>query len=428
MLSMYNVFALAASHILFVAVRGQLQNLIVNVGLQGSFYSPETVSVAVNNSVTFEFFGAVHSVTQSSFADPCAPLPGGFHSGYLGLGPNNSAPLQVWNLIITNVTSPIWYFCAVSKPVFHCSVGMVGVINPPSQDAFNSFSAVAKLVTTIASIGPTPILSGIGAFATSTPTVSALAFTPSPSLTSLSTSTPTPSSTSSASPSATATPTPPNLGAIVGGTVGGAVGLIAFMLALWYFCLRNNKQQAAVPVQNDDFFRYNPVPDRRPLTEGFHQPMGSQSSAGNLQHNPSMLSNTNASSSQTARLAPLRRSPGPVILEPPYLHRQMSQQSDINSTSSNPTTSGRGLNVSEPPNNVDIRALAQEVAAVLYQNPAKDYSGQDTHGQMTVQNLADEPTYAPSTQTTRQPPPNYRAATGPTSSVGSRSQGKAQYP
>ena len=110
----------------------------------------------------------------------------------------------------------------------------------------------------------------------------------------------------------------------------------------------------------------------------------------------------------------------------------MSQQSDINSTSSNPTTSGRGLNMSSDnnqPNNVDIRALAQEVAAVLYQNPAKDYSSDiPPSGQMTVQNLGDEPEYARSVQTTHQPPPNYRAATGPASSVGSRSQGKAQYP
>ena len=75
MLSMYNVFAFAA--ILFATVVGQLQiplvciaknqvNIFhtlnslsqVNVGLQGSFYSPETLSVPVNTVVTFEFFGA----------------------------------------------------------------------------------------------------------------------------------------------------------------------------------------------------------------------------------------------------------------------------------------------------------------------------------------------------------------------------------
>jgi hypothetical protein len=71
---------------------------------------------------------------------------------------------------------------------------------------------------------------------------------------------------------------------------------------------------------------------------------------------------------------------------------------------------------------VDIRALAQEVAAVLYQNPAnKDYPPQ---GQMSVQNNIDDAdtVYARSSTITHQPPPNYRAATGPSvspSTVGS---------
>lgn len=79
MLFMYNVFILAALHILFEFAKGQLGPQLVRiaeqmrstyikiiifffsnqvaVGLQGSFYSPQTVSVAVNNSVTFEFYG-----------------------------------------------------------------------------------------------------------------------------------------------------------------------------------------------------------------------------------------------------------------------------------------------------------------------------------------------------------------------------------
>ena len=204
------------------------------------------------------------------------------------------------------------------------------------------------------------------------------------------------------------------------------------MIGLWFFCLRNKQQQAPVAVkndvQNDDFFRYNPVPARRPPTN-FSDTLVSENSGGHLHHNPSIMSNSN--SNQTPRLAPLRRSPGPVILEAPYLHRQMSQQSDINSTSSAPTnTSGRGgRNPSEQAGNVDIRALAQEVAAVLYQNPAKDYSSHDPHG-LAVQNHDDEVRSVTSQSTShQQPPPNYRTAigpSGPSSSVGS--PGKAQYP
>ena len=117
-------------------------------------------------------------------------------------------------------------------------------------------------------------------------------------------------------------------------------------------------------------------------------------------------------------------------MEAPYLHRQMSsQQSDLNSTSSNPTNT-----TGQQANNVDIRALAQEVAAVLYQNPAKDYHPSlDPRGQMAVQNLSDndEPDHSRSSQMTHQPPPNYRTAIGPSappSTVGSPTPGKAQYP
>lgn len=98
----------------------------------------------------------------------------------------------------------------------------------------------------------------------------------------------------------------------------------------------------------------------------------------------------------------------------------MSEQSDLASTSSNPTTSGR--NPSEQ-NNVDIRALAQEVAAVLYQNPTvppKNYSPQDLRRQMSVQNH-DEPDYASTSH--HPPPPNYRAATGP-GSTGESGKGR----
>jgi len=341
---MYHAFAFAA--ILFVTVKGQLQNQLVNVGIQGSFYSPGTTSASENTVVTFEFFGFSHSVTQSSADDPCNPLPNGFHSGYYGTGTNNSGPVMAWNLMITNVSAPIWYFCAVGRPVFHCSVGMVGVINPPSQDAYNTFMINAKSVTTTASIGATPILTGIGAFASSTPTTTVLAVTVTPSSTS-SSSTPTPSSTSSSSPSPTTAPVQvvtPNLGVIVGGTVGGAIAIITFMFALWYFCLRN-KQQPPAAVQNDDFFRYNSVSARRLPTEGF--------------------GDTIASSNPASSLTPLRLSPV-IQATHPHRHWQLpvpAQQSDIDSTSLNPT------NTTGQPNNVDIRALAQEVAAVLYQNP-----------------------------------------------------------
>jgi len=85
-----------------------------------------------------------HSVVQSTFDDPCSLLPGGFSSGAAG-DRNVSAPSQVWDLRVTNVTqresviselvhaalkhwvlTAIWFYCANIFPVFHCTAGMVG--------------------------------------------------------------------------------------------------------------------------------------------------------------------------------------------------------------------------------------------------------------------------------------------------------------
>jgi hypothetical protein len=128
------------------------------------------------------------------------------------------------------------------------------------------------------------------------------------------------------------------------------------------------------------------------------------------------MSNTNRNGSiSSAHLSPVRRPSGLVLLQPPYTHRQESAQSDLASSSSNPNSTGR--NVPEQPSNVDIRALAQEVAAVLYQDPSAPSrhtnSSQDLRGQQpgfSVQNPNDlDYTSHPADQ----PPPNYRAATGP---------------
>ena len=242
-----------------------------------------------------------------------------------------------------------------------------------------------------------------------TPTPTALSVTPSPS--------PSTSSTlaMSTSTSTTSIPTPTNtavhsttshLGAIVGGAVGGAVG-IGLIALLWFFCLRT--KQAPDTLQSEDLFRYNPVHVRRP-SEAFIDAQRTE----NLSYNTTTMSNTNSFSPST-RLSPVRRPSGPVILQPPYLHRQGSAQSDLASSSSNFTSNptSTGLNVPERPSNVDIRALAQEVAAVLYQGPPvpprRKNSLEQQQPELSVQNHAD----LGSLHSTDQPPPNYRTAMGP---------------
>ncbi|KAJ7085418.1 hypothetical protein B0H15DRAFT_783002, partial [Mycena belliarum] len=98
----------------------------VTVGVEGSFFSPPTVSARLNDIVSFVFGGDVHSVTQSTFAAPCVRLAGGFDSGIVGRGADFSKPPPIWNLLITNDSEPIWLFCEASIPTSHCESGMVG--------------------------------------------------------------------------------------------------------------------------------------------------------------------------------------------------------------------------------------------------------------------------------------------------------------
>ncbi|KAJ6457612.1 hypothetical protein C8R45DRAFT_844116 [Mycena sanguinolenta] len=98
----------------------------VEVGVQGSFYSPPTISAGVNDTVIFVFGGDEHSVTQSIFDAPCVRLDGGFDSGIQGRGADFSLPPPAWSLIITNVSETIWFFCQASIPSSHCESGMVG--------------------------------------------------------------------------------------------------------------------------------------------------------------------------------------------------------------------------------------------------------------------------------------------------------------
>jgi hypothetical protein len=409
MLFRANVYAFAASY--FLLVNGQASPFNVVVGLEGSFYNPPTISAQINQTIIFQFAGDIHTVTQSSFDAPCSPLAGGFNSGLAGKGPNGTA-IPTWSLIITS-TDPIWFFCAATRPASHCTAGMVGVINPPSIPMFSQFVNAAKLVSGTPAPTATVILTGQGAFATNSPSASSIPIVTKLTTTSTSSST---SSTSTPFPTATAVTavaasTNARLGAIVGGSVGGAVVFIGLFGVLLLFCLR--KKKAPINPESDEFFRYNPVPVRRPS-----QVFAEAKRAEGLHHNISVTSDTTTNNgiTPTAHFTPVRRQhtqTGPIILEPPNLHRQPSTQSDLLSSNSSV----------EQPNNLDIRNLAQEVAAVLYQSPPishghrKDAASQDLRGQqqMIVRNQnRDDLNDTPISPT--QPPPNYRAATGPSAS------------
>ncbi|THH33898.1 hypothetical protein EUX98_g323 [Antrodiella citrinella] len=151
----------------------------IDVGAGGNFvYSPANVTAVVGTLVTFFFpDGATpHSVTQSSFADPCTPLTGANGTGF-DSGLQNS---KQFTINITDISTPIWFFC---KAPTHCGTGMVGSINAPATgNTFDNFQAAAvKIGANEVTIPDNGFVSGgVGALATASPaaTVSGSATTP----------------------------------------------------------------------------------------------------------------------------------------------------------------------------------------------------------------------------------------------------------
>jgi len=125
-------------------------NITVTVGASkngqpGLVFDPQQVTAQKGDVVSFEFRGGNHTVTQSSFANPCAwqlntvTNQTGFNSGFLPFN-QTSGQAPVYSLEIIDPSTPIWFFCG--RPP-HCKGGMYGAINPPTTGnrTFQQFAA-----------------------------------------------------------------------------------------------------------------------------------------------------------------------------------------------------------------------------------------------------------------------------------------------
>ncbi|TFK72545.1 hypothetical protein BDN72DRAFT_315797 [Pluteus cervinus] len=143
----------------------------VNVAPNGQFqFNPNNITAANGTLITFFFpnAGIAHSVTQSSFADPCTYLtangsePAGFDSGL--------QQAVEFTINITDDSQPIWFHC---KQVDHCGLGMVGAINAPTtgnftfQNFMTSALAIGSNEATESDSGP--VTGGVNGIATAAP-------------------------------------------------------------------------------------------------------------------------------------------------------------------------------------------------------------------------------------------------------------------
>ncbi|KAJ7106362.1 hypothetical protein C8R44DRAFT_681267 [Mycena epipterygia] len=124
------------------------QVMLVDVG-PGFQFLPSTIAAANGSIVLFQSNGSPgnHSITQSSFTQPCVPLSGGLDSGFRQVASGDGVP--VWNFTVTDDKTPLWFFCRRLVPVSHCNAGMVFVVNPPSSgiESFNAFQSAAEVAT-----------------------------------------------------------------------------------------------------------------------------------------------------------------------------------------------------------------------------------------------------------------------------------------
>jgi len=148
--------------------------ITIQAGDNGQFYNPSNVTANKGDIVRFLFVGTAHSVVQTNNSTPCAPLPGGFDSGFAGLqfGGSLQNPME-WNLTITDDSTPIWFYCKAQSPAPHCRNGMVGVINvKPDIQTFETYINASRVAIDVFTPGDvnTTHLQGVGAFATALPT------------------------------------------------------------------------------------------------------------------------------------------------------------------------------------------------------------------------------------------------------------------
>ncbi|KIK95730.1 hypothetical protein PAXRUDRAFT_826712 [Paxillus rubicundulus Ve08.2h10] len=112
--------------------------LNVVVGGGSLKFDPEFVTANPGDTVIFTFKQANHTATQSTLANPCSMVPGGFDSGYMPVAASNTnGPFPAAEFTVQD-TNPVWVYC---KQANHCQQGMVFAINPGSQ--FAAFQAAA---------------------------------------------------------------------------------------------------------------------------------------------------------------------------------------------------------------------------------------------------------------------------------------------
>ncbi|ERS95815.1 uncharacterized protein SPSK_04557 [Sporothrix schenckii 1099-18] len=135
---------LALSALLGLVSAQQTSVTVVEVSAKNNSltYSPDNIKVAAGSMVQFQFLAGNHTVTQSTFDQPCQPIASfsnvtGFHSGFVPVAASaNTGNIPTYTIMV-NDTKPIWIYCGQAK---HCENGMSMVINENTADNTKSLA------------------------------------------------------------------------------------------------------------------------------------------------------------------------------------------------------------------------------------------------------------------------------------------------
>lgn len=124
----------------------------VTVGLDKGktlkFDPPFLVNKKRGDIIRFDFRALNHTLTESSFDDPCKKLAGtSIDTNFDNANPNDVPNFRPFDMALdTDADKPRWFYCKQGngQPNGHCAKGMVFAINPKSEDQFKQFMIKAE--------------------------------------------------------------------------------------------------------------------------------------------------------------------------------------------------------------------------------------------------------------------------------------------
>jgi plastocyanin len=124
--------------------------LTVTVGDGGKLvFAPSSLDLSIGSTISFNFLGLNHTLTESSLRNPCEKS-GGFDSGFRQFNPTNTSGKFIIEYKVVD-RNPRWFFCAQTQQRPHCQAGMVFSLNPRGAHAeflSNALAAIPLPTTT----------------------------------------------------------------------------------------------------------------------------------------------------------------------------------------------------------------------------------------------------------------------------------------